>query len=142
VVAWARANSPRFPDWDTAIRELASMIGVEPTPAIEAFVRSELTEVDGEICDNASPESVADLLLAVVREDFAARARTIAVPTLLIACGQPPEHRAARQNAWEEFARASPLIELHVAEQWSHNPLLQDPQGSASLIADWLSAHL
>jgi pimeloyl-ACP methyl ester carboxylesterase len=142
LIAWLRENSPRFPDWDAAVRDLAAMLGAKPSPAIEAYVREVLAEVDGEICDPAPPERVADLLRAVVHHDFAALARRIAVPTLLIACVQPPESRAHKEPAWQAFASASHLIELHVAENWGHNPLLQDPEASASVIADWLHTRL
>ena len=118
------------------------MFGGDPTPAIDALVREEFTEVDGEIREIAPPDRTADLLLAIVHQDVAARARSVAIPTLLIACGHPPERRAAKQRAWQAFADASPLIELHVENEWGHNPLLQDPEASASLITDWLHTHL
>jgi pimeloyl-ACP methyl ester carboxylesterase len=142
LVAWLGENSLRFADWDAAVRDLAAMCNAEPSPVIEAYAREVLTEVDGEVCAATPPERVADLLQAVVHQDFGALAQRVAVPTLLIACGQPPEHRVHKEQAWQAFANASPLIELHVAEEWSHNPLLQDPEASASVIADWLRTHL
>jgi pimeloyl-ACP methyl ester carboxylesterase len=140
--AWLEANAPRFPSWDTAIRKLAIMVGTEATPALEAYVRQVFAEVDGEIRERARPDRMADLLLAVLEEDVHARAQRVRVPTLLIACGQPPERRATREKAWQRLAQASPLIELHVADDWGHNPILQDAEVSSSVIADWLRAHL
>jgi pimeloyl-ACP methyl ester carboxylesterase len=142
LTAWLQANAPRFANWETAIRELATMIGTAPTPAIAAYARELLTEVDGEIRDPSPPERLAELVLAVVRDDAPARAERIAVPTLLIACGQPADRRAVRENAWQPFADASPLIELHVADEWGHNPILQDQTASAALITDWVKQHL
>ena len=43
--------------------------------------------------------------------------------------------------AWEAFAQASPLIELRVAEEWGHNPPLQDAAGTARMIAEWLGPY-
>jgi pimeloyl-ACP methyl ester carboxylesterase len=142
LVAWMRENSPRFPDWQLAISVLAGMVGSEVTPALEAVLREELVEVDGEVRNPTPPERVADLLLAVVGEDVVARARDLALPTLLIACGQPAEHRAMRERAWQNFAEASTLVEVRVAEDWGHNPILQDPDGASRLIGDWLRRHL
>jgi hypothetical protein len=59
-----------------------------------------------------------------------------------LACAQPPEHRGGRQTAWERFAGVSPLIELAVAEQWGHNPILAAPQESSELIGGWLRSRL
>jgi pimeloyl-ACP methyl ester carboxylesterase len=140
LVGWLTQHIARFPDWDTALREVAGMFDCEVTPALEAYLREELIEVDGEIREAASPDRLADLLAAARGRDVPALAREIAIPTLLIASGKPPEHRALRQRAWERFAGASPQIELHVAEAWSHNPIIQAPEASSSLIADWLRA--
>lgn len=142
VLAWVTQNTPHFPDWETAIRELAAMIGSDITPALEAYLREGLVEVDGEIRDLSSPERLADMLVAVRDRDVPALAAGIVLPTLLIACGKPPGHRALREKAWRTFADASPRIELQVAEAWGHNPVLQDPAASSSLIADWLRGHL
>lgn len=142
LTAWMQANTPRFADWETAVRELATMIGTVPTPAIAAYAREILTEVDGEIRDPSPPEQLAELVLAVVPKDVLVRAERIAVPTLLIACGQPAESRAVRENAWQRFVQASPLVELHVADDWRHNATLQDPAASAVVITDWLNQHL
>ncbi len=143
LIAWVSANAPSFPDWDTAVRELAAMFGCEPNPALEAYARRVLVEVDGEVRrDERHPERLADLLLAIVNQDLRARARSVAVPTLLIACAQPPATRPIREPAWREFAQASPLIEVHVAENWGHNPLLHDLDGSTALIAGWLRDHV
>ena len=81
-------------------------------------------------------------MVAVAREHDPDVAAGIAVPTLLIACAQLPETRAIREPAWQRFADASAQVELHVGEDWRHNPTLQDPQASSKLIADWLAAHL
>ena len=109
---------------------------------VEEIVHDSFVSVDGEIRESVEPERVADLLLAVVHQDVAARARAVDVPTLLIACGQPAEQRWVKEPAWRAFAEASPLIEVHVADDWSHNPLLQSPESSTSVIADWLDAYL
>lgn len=142
LTEWLEANTPRFPDWETATRELAAMIGAEVTPAVEDYVRDVFGEVNGEICGRARSDVSADLLLATLRQDVVARARRIRVPTLLIACGQPAERRAMREEAWQRFAQASPSIELHVADAWGHNPILQDREAATSLIAGWLGPHL
>jgi pimeloyl-ACP methyl ester carboxylesterase len=142
LIAWLEQNRPRFPDWDAAFGGFAAMVGGEVTVELQAYVREILVEVDGEISDLAPAARLADLLLAVVGEDVVGRARSIEVPTLLIACGQPPESRAIKARAWQAFASAAPLIELHVADDWGHNPILQAPHAAASLISDWLAAHL
>jgi pimeloyl-ACP methyl ester carboxylesterase len=142
LTAWLGANTPRFPSWDAAITGLAAMIGSQRTPALEAYVRDLFVEVEGEIRDLTPPGRMADLILAVTRQDPRAVARNLRVPTLLIACGKPEEHRATREQAWQAFADACPLIELHVADDWGHNPVLQDPATASSLIAGWLQQHL
>ena len=101
-----------------------------------------LHEADGEIRDLTPPDRMADLIHAVFDQDVPALAARVAVPALLIACGVPAERRPMREQAWRAFASASPLVELHVAEDWGHNPILQDPEGSAHLIANWLQRHL
>jgi pimeloyl-ACP methyl ester carboxylesterase len=140
--AWWRENGPRFPDWETAMLELAVLFDTEVTPALEVAVRDSFASVEGEIRGSAPAERVADLLLAVVHQDVADRARRLAVPTLLVACGRPPEGRAVKEPAWRAFAAASPMVDLHVADDWGHNPLLQDPAGSARLIAEWLRGRM
>jgi pimeloyl-ACP methyl ester carboxylesterase len=142
LIAWLRENSPHFPDWGTAIAELAEMVGTRPTPAFEAYVRDVFGEADGEIRETTPVDATADLLLAGFHGDPLDRARRLQVPTLLIACGRPPESRPIKEPAWTAFANASPLVELHVAEQWTHNPILQDPDTAGQLIADWLARHL
>jgi pimeloyl-ACP methyl ester carboxylesterase len=142
VVDWMRSNSPRFPSWDAAVDGFARMVGCEPTPALAAYVREIMVESGGEIHDGATPERLADLLLAVMGEDPRSLARGIRIPTLLIACGQPADRRAARETAWRALADASPLIELRVGERWGHNPVLQDPARVVELIAAWLRALL
>jgi pimeloyl-ACP methyl ester carboxylesterase len=142
LIGWLETNAPCFPDWETAIRELPAMFGSSPTPELEAYVRELLAEIDGEIRDPTPADRMADLLLAVLHQDIAALAARIAVPALLIACGAPAHHRPVREKAWRAFASASPLVELHVAENWGHNPILADPDASSRLIADWLQRHL
>lgn len=143
LTAWMAANMPHFPDWDTAITELATMLGAEVSPAIESYAREYLVETADGIGEGAPAELLAELVLALVGEAPAAdRAARVAVPTLLIACGLPAAARATRERAWQRFARSSPLIEVHVAEAWGHNPVLADPHGAASLISDWLAARI
>lgn len=138
LLAWVKDSAPRFPDWDTALRELAAMIGCDVTPQLEAYFREELVEVEGEIRDLSAPDHIVDLLAAIRDRDVPALAGGIAVPTLLIACGRHGERQALAEPAWRRFAEASPQIELHVAESWGHNPILQAPDASSRLIADWL----
>ena len=136
------SNSPRFPSWDAAVDGFARIVGGEPTPALAAYVREILVESDGEIHDRATPERLADMLLAVTGEDVRSLARGIRIPTLLIASGQPADRRAARETAWRALADASPSIELYVGEEWGHNPVLADPASAGALIGDWLRRHL
>ncbi len=141
LIAWMQANELRFADWDTAIRNLATMIGGEPTPMLEAYIREVFVEVDGEIRSPTPPDVMADHVLALMGDDVLTPASRMQVPTLLIASGQPAEHRATREQAWRRFADSSPLIELHVADAWGHNAILQDSEASTRLIADWLERH-
>lgn len=142
LAAWMASNQPPFPSWEAAIEEISAMVGSAPTPALEAYVRDLLLERDGEIVDRSDPARMADLLLATLDADVPGLAGSVAVPTLLLACAQPHDRRAGRQAAWERFAGASPLIELHVAEQWGHNPILQAPRESAELIGGWLRSRI
>jgi pimeloyl-ACP methyl ester carboxylesterase len=142
LTEWLAANELRFPDWDTATRELASMVAGDRTPALEAYVREVFAELDGEIREPAPPEAAADLLLATFDHGARALAQRLAVPTLLIACGQPVQRRAGREGAWRAFAARSSLVELHVAEDWGHNPIFQDPEAFSTLIAGWLHGHV
>lgn len=142
LAAWMAENGPRFADWDTAIREIGAMWDATATPEVEEAVRDTFVEVDGEVCTAAPPDRLADLLLAFLHEDIDGRARGTRVPTQLIACGQPPERAAIKQPAWEAFAQASPLIELRVADEWGHNPPLQDAAGTARMVAEWLGPYL
>ena len=122
LAAWMAENGPRFADWDTAIREIGAMWDATATPEVEEAVRDAFVEVDGRLRTAAPPDRLADLLLAFLHEDIDGRARGTRVPTLLIACGQPPERAAIKRPAWEAFAQASPSIELRVADEWGHNP--------------------
>jgi len=142
LVAWLEANALRFADWDTAFRELATMIGGEVTPAFEAYIRDVFAETDGEVRERARADRMADLLLGSVDHDVRARAEAIKVPTLLIACGNPRETRETRERTWTRLAESSPLIELRVVESWHHNPILQDPEGASRTIVDWLTPRL
>ena len=142
LVSFIEANQLRYPDWGSATRKVAELLGAEPTPTVEAYIREVLVEVDGEVRERPSAERAADLLLAVAGEDVVALGASLKVPTLLIACGQPAARRPMREKAWRAFVGASPLVELHVGEGWGHNPLLQAPEASSALIANWLAAHI
>jgi pimeloyl-ACP methyl ester carboxylesterase len=142
LTAWMEENLPRFPDWATARREITAMIGGQATPALEAYVREVMVERDGEIRDWDSAQRIADACLAGQVGDVPSLAASIKLPTLLIACGKPAERRAIREAAWEAFASASPLIELHVGEHWTHNPVLQAPEATGELVATWLRSRL
>ena len=142
LTAWMAENGPRFPDWDAAIREIGAMWDAAATPEVEAAVRDAFVEVDGEVRQAAPPDRLADLLLAFLHQDIDDRARGTRVPTLLMACGHPPERAAIKRPAWEAFARASPLIEVRVADEWGHNPPLQDAAGAARVVAEWLGPYL
>lgn len=142
LAAWMEASSPRFPDWDAAVRGLGAMIQAEATPALEAYVREVFAEVDGEVRQRARADEMTDLLLGIVDHDALGRAERIEIPTLLMACGEPREGREVRERAWTRQAEASPLIELQVVEGWNHNPIFQDPERASSMIVGWLQAHL
>ena len=142
LTAWMAENGPRFPGWDAAFREIGAMWDTGATPEVEVAVRDAFVEVDGEVRQAAPPGRLADLLLAFLHQDIVDRARGTKVPILLIACGHPPERAAFKRPAWEAFAHASPLIELRVADEWGHNPPLQDPAGSARMVAEWLGPYL
>jgi pimeloyl-ACP methyl ester carboxylesterase len=141
LTAWMQTNTPRFADWDAATSEMRKMIGGGPTDVLETYLREVFDEVDGEVRQAAPVDRMADLVLAAMDQDVLARAARIRVPTLLLASGQPAEGRITRERAWRRFADASPLIELQVMDAWGHNAILQDPEGSARLIADWLGQH-
>jgi pimeloyl-ACP methyl ester carboxylesterase len=141
LTAWMQTNTPRFADWDAATSEMRKMIGGGPTDVLETYLREVFDEVDGEVRQAAPVDRMADLVLAAMDQDVLARAARIRVPTLLLASGQPAEGRITREQAWRRFAEASPLIELQVMDAWGHNAILQDPEGSARLIADWLGQH-
>ncbi len=141
LTAWMQTNAPRFADWDAAMGEMAKMIGGGPTHVLETYLQEVFDEVDGEVRQAAPVDRMADLVLAVMDQDVLAHAARIRVPTLLLASGQPADGRITRERAWHRFAEASPLIELQVMDAWSHNAVLQDPEGSVRLIADWLGRH-
>jgi pimeloyl-ACP methyl ester carboxylesterase len=139
LVTWVASTRPSFPDWGSAIRQLAQMCGAEATPAFAAYVHEVMAEADGEVRSTTSPEPAADTLLACTEEDPVALARRLEVPTLLIACGQPADSRGIREKAWQAFVGESPLVELQVVDDWGHNALWQAPEASSKLIADWLA---
>ncbi len=138
LIAWIRANELRYPDWETAIGSLSTMLGGAPTPTLEAYIRASFVERDGEIRQPTPPEEMADQVQAVVVDDVRGLAERVQIPTLLIASGQPAELRAVREPAWRQFADASALIDLHIADGWGHNAIFQDSDAVTSLIADWL----
>lgn len=142
LVQWLAANALRFPTWDSAIHELAVIIGSDESPAFKAYVREVFAEIDGEITELATPERAADLLLATFDHEARGLAQKLAVPTLLIASGQPAQRRALRERAWQAFASGSPLVKLHVADDWGHNPIFQEPGALASLIGNWINGHV
>ncbi|MGD0811802.1 MAG: alpha/beta hydrolase [Acidimicrobiales bacterium] len=142
LVAWMQSSELNFPNWETATRELARMLSADVTPAFEAYLREVMVEVNGEIREASSPERAAESVLAAANADVLALGSALKVPTLLVACGQPLSSRPVREKAWQDFAAASPLVELHVEDEWAHNPVLQFPQATARLIGDWLRAHL
>ena len=142
MVAFMQANELRFPDWATAVRELAKMGPAEITSAFEAYVHEAMVEVDGEIREASTPERQAESMLVLLEADVLALGAALKVPALLVASGQPASSRAVREKAWQDLVATSPLIELHVEDEWAHNPVLQDPEATASLIGDWLRAHI
>jgi pimeloyl-ACP methyl ester carboxylesterase len=138
LIAWLEANDSHFPDWETATTTLSGMLGVDPSPMIADYAREIYVAVGGEIRSAAGVDQRADLLLAILKDDAVPQATDVQVPTLLIACGQPIEHRAMRQAAWERLVESSPLVRLHVADEWGHNPVLQAPDAIGALLAYWL----
>ena len=142
LVEWLAANALRFPTWDSAIQSLTVMIGSDESPAFNAYVHEVFAETDGEITELATPERAADLLLATFDHEARVLAEKLAVPTLLIASGQPAEQRVLRERAWQAFAARSSLVTLHVADDWGHNPIFEEPEAFASLIAYWIRGHV
>jgi pimeloyl-ACP methyl ester carboxylesterase len=142
LLDWLATNTLRFSDWDSATSELAAMIGSRETPALKAYVRDVFTESGGEIRELATPDRTADLLLATFDHEARVLAERIAVPTLLIACGQPADRPRTRERAWQAFAAGSSLVELHVADEWGHNPIFQHPEAFSALTATWLRERL
>ena len=141
LIAWMRANEMRFPDWETAIRSLATMIGGEPSPMLEAYIREVFVEVDGEICQPGIAPGDGRPGSGSRGRRCAHSSPACAGPDTLVASGQPADRRETREQAWRRFADSSTLIELHVADAWGHNAILQDSQASSRLIADWLERH-
>jgi pimeloyl-ACP methyl ester carboxylesterase len=142
MVAFMQANEHRFPDWGTAVRELAKMFPAELNPDFEAFVHEVMVEVDGEIREASTPERQADSMLVLADADVLALGASLKVPALLVASGQPERSRPLREKAWQDFVAASPLVELHVEDEWGHNPALQFPGATGRLIGAWLRAHI
>ena len=118
------------------------MVSSDQSPALAAYAREVFAEIDGEIRERATPDQAADLLLATFDHDARVLADRLAIPTLLIACGQPAEQRPLRQRAWQAFAADSSLVKLHVGDQWGHNPIFQDPEAFSALTAGWLDGHV
>jgi pimeloyl-ACP methyl ester carboxylesterase len=141
LVAWMQTNELRFPDWGTAVRELARMETAEITPSFEAYVHEVMVDRDGEVCAARSAEQLAEPLLAVLNTDVLALGAALKVPAYLIACGQPLGSRPVREKAWQNFVAVSALVELHVEDLWSHNPVWQDPEAVVGLIGTWLQAN-
>jgi hypothetical protein len=135
--AWLAENRPRFRDRDAAVRERGAMRDVGATPEVEVAMGDAFVEVDGEVREAAASDRLADLLLAFPRQVIHERVTRTRGPILLIACGQPSERAAIGRRGREAFAHASPLIEVRVAEEWSHTPPLQDAPGSARMVAEW-----
>ena len=94
----------------------------EITPSFEAYVHEVMVDKDGEVCEASSAEQLAEPLLAVLDADVLALGSALKVPAFLIACGQPLGSRPVREKAWQDFVAVSPLVELHVENEWSHNP--------------------
>jgi pimeloyl-ACP methyl ester carboxylesterase len=136
--AWFEANDPHFSDWESATTTLSAMLGVDPSPVTAAYLHEIFLEVDGEIRGAAGASERADLLLAILNDDDVFRATAVQVPTFLIVCGHPIEQRDVRQAAWQRLTESAPMVQLHVADDWNHNPVLQAPDAIAALIAGWL----
>ena len=105
LIAWCEENSLRFPDWETAVRKLAAFFGAEATAVVEGIVHDSFVSVDGEIRESLEPERVADLLLVVLHQDVAARARAVDVPTLLSPAGNQPNSDGSRSRLGEHSPR-------------------------------------
>jgi pimeloyl-ACP methyl ester carboxylesterase len=145
MVAYMREQQARFADWEAARTAFATLLDPEElTPAFEAAFRETFIELDGELRQAASPELLTDALMPFMTDPFDVRAlaSSIAIPTLLIAAGLPTRVRSTKQQAWERFAAMSPLIDVHVAEGWGHNPLLTASNDCAAVINAWLSRQL
>jgi pimeloyl-ACP methyl ester carboxylesterase len=142
LAEFLRSNSLRFPDWQTATQEVARLLCAEVSPALESYLREVMVEADGEVIEASSPERESDLLLAATSADVVALAGSLAVPALLVACGQPSGHRPLREKAWDAFVAASPMVELCIGDDCAHNPVLQAPGAISAVISDWLRAHL
>jgi pimeloyl-ACP methyl ester carboxylesterase len=141
LTEWLAEGVLTFPSWEDAAREVAPMMHCEQSDAFVAYVRDVFVEVDGEIRERVTPERASDLILATFDHEARALARQLAIPTLLLASGEPAEQRVPRQAAWEAFASGSPLVQVHVEDDWAHNPIFQQPDVQASLIAGWITDH-
>jgi pimeloyl-ACP methyl ester carboxylesterase len=140
AIEFARAAVSEHGSWEEAFAELRTYFE-NWTPAAELATRDAFREVDGRIRESASVEGSAAMLFALRGHDPVRRAREIAVPTLLIVNGRP-DGRAVRAPEWERFAAASPLVDLHVGDDWGHHPFQQAPEESGRVVGDWLRAHL
>jgi pimeloyl-ACP methyl ester carboxylesterase len=141
LTKWLADGVLTFSTWADAAREVAAMMKCEESDAFVAYVRDVLTEVDGETRERVTPERAADLMLATFDHEARVLAKQLAIPTLLLASGEPAEQRIPRQAAWEEFASGSSLVKLHVGEDWAHNPIFQQPDVLTSLIGNWITDH-
>jgi pimeloyl-ACP methyl ester carboxylesterase len=100
MVAFMEANELRYPDWGTAVRELAKLFPAGLNPAFEAFVHEVMVEVDGEIREASTPERAAESMLVLRDVDVLALGAALKVPALLVASGQPEASRPVREKAW------------------------------------------
>jgi hypothetical protein len=101
-----------------------------------------MVEVDGEIGEASTPERQARPMLVLWGADVLALGSALKVPALLVASGQPESSRPIREKAWQDLVATSPLIELHVEDEWAHNPVLQFPEETCTLVGAWLRSHI
>ena len=153
LLSLTRDDELRFPDLDAAVAHLSAALGADPA-VVAPVLREIFDTASGEARPTAPPERGVDLFLALRSHDAPALAARLDVPTLLVAAGrvpaagaaagssQPPDVRAAKRAAWEAFASASPLVDVHVAEDWHHHLVLQAPDEVGRLVGGWLQRHV
>jgi pimeloyl-ACP methyl ester carboxylesterase len=140
ALEWVRTNMDEWETWDEAFTALRESFE-SWTPTTELAVRDALREEDGRVRESGSPEAAAASILALNAHRPVELARSLGVPALLLVNGR--EHgREVREPQWTQFAAASPLVELHVADDWGHHPFQQAPEESGRLVGDWLRDHL